>query len=200
MNSTLSKFMTFAFGAAVGAVTTWWYVKEYYKRIADEEIKDMARYYGERHPELVKEDEYIVREEDLPQEPAAEDIRELAKLTANLGYTDYANPQSTPTESEPEHEPGRFEVIEPEEYDTLDGYDTAELTYYADGVMTDEDEEIVDANEIVGMDPAEHFGEYEDDSVHIRDNKLKIDYEILRDTRTYSERWSINRPHRAEGE
>lgn len=200
MNSTLSKFWTFVVGAAVGSVTTWLCVKEYYKRIADQEIEDMANYYGERHAARVEDedDEYIVREEDLPQAPVAEDIRELAKLTKNLGYTDYAKPQAGAAPAE--NEPGRFEVISPEEFDTVPGYETIELTYYADGVMTDDNEEIVAADEIVGMDPAEHFGEYEDDSVHIRDNRLKIDYEILRDSRAYSDVFSINSPRQAEGE
>jgi hypothetical protein len=203
MNSTLSKFATFIIGAAVGSVATWWFTKEYYNRIADQEIEDMRKYYGVNYgvekTSDEEDDEYIVREEDLPQEPAAEDIRQLAKITQDLGYTDYAKtPASTTDTGKSEPEPGRFEVISPEEYDTMEGFDTEELTYYADGVMTDEDDEIVDADEIVGMDPAGHFGEYEDDSVHIRDHRLKTDYEILRDPRAYSDVWSVNNPHEAE--
>lgn len=198
MNSTLSKFVIFAVGAAVGSVATWWFTKEHYARIADREIEDIREYYGQRHGDSVDEedDPYIVREEDLPQQPAAEDIRQLAKITQDLGYTDYAKTPVATNEKEPE--PGRFEVISPEEYDTLEGFDTAELTHYADGVLTDEDDEIVDANEIVGMDPAQHFGEYEEDSVHIRDHREKIDYEILRDDRAYSDVWSVNSPREAE--
>lgn len=203
MNSTLSKFVTFVLGAAVGSVATWWYTKEYYKRIADQEIEEIREYYCERHGEPAdahdEDDEYIVREEDLPGfKPAAEDIRELAKMAQDLGYTDYAKTQPEPTDCEVGIEPGRFEVISPEDFDTMDGYDVIELTYFKDGIMTNEDKDIVDADEIVGMDPAEHFGEYEDDSVHIRDNKLKIDYEILRDPRAYSDVYSVNNPREAE--
>lgn len=205
MNSTLSKFVTFVIGAAAGSAVTWWFTKKHYERIADQEIEDMREYYGVRYGVATNADEdddpYIVREEDLPQEPAVEDIRELAKLTKDLGYTDYAKTPAAPTsnaEGKSEPEPGRFEVISPEDYDTMEGFDTEALTYYADGVLTDEDDEIVDADEIVGMDPAEHFGEYEDDSVHIRDHKLKIDYEILCDPRAYSDVWSVNNPREAE--
>lgn len=206
MNSTLSKFVTFVIGAAAGSAVTWWFTKKHYERIADQEIEDMREYYGVCYGEATKavdndDDECIVREEDLPREPAAEDIRQLAKIAQDLGYTDYAKPTATAVsgaEAKSEPEPGRFEVISPEEYDTMEGFDTEELTYYADGVMMDEDDEIVDADEIVGMDPAEHFGEYEDDSVHIRDHKLKIDYEILRDPRAYSDVWSVNNPREAE--
>lgn len=206
MNSTLSKFVTFVIGAAAGSAVTWWFTKKHYERIADQEIEDMREYYGVCYGEATKavdndDDECIVREEDLPQEPTAEDIRQLAKITQDLGYTDYAKTPASAVssaEGKSEPEPGRFEVISPEEYDTMEGFDTEELTYYADGVMTDEDDEIVDADETVGMDPAEHFGEYEDDSVHIRDHKLKIDYEILRDPRAYSDVWSVNNPREAE--
>lgn len=206
MNSTLSKFVTFVIGAAAGSAVTWWFTKKHYERITDQEIADMREYYGVRYGEATEavdedDDEYIVREEDLPEQPVAGDIRKLAKMTQDLGYTDYAKPTATAvssTEDKSEPEPGRFEVISPEEYDTMEGFDTEELTYYADGVMTDENDEIMDADEIVGMDPAEHFGEYEDDSVHIRDHKMKIDYEILRDPRTYSDAWSVNNPREAE--
>lgn len=60
------------------------------------------------------------------------------------------------------------------------------LIYYNDGVLTDENNEIVDdINEIVDEDSLKHFGEYEEDSVFVRNDKLKCDYEILYDLRKY---------------
>ena len=79
-------------------------------------------------------------------------------------------------------------VIPPEEFDDSDEYAKLSLTYYSDGVLADENDEIVDdINETVGADFANHFGEYEDDSVFVRNNRLKCDYEILRDNRSYSD-------------
>lgn len=40
--------------------------------------------------------------------------------------------------------------------------------------------------EIVG-DGLEHFGEYEEDSVFMRNDAKRCDYEILRDLRTFAE-------------
>ena len=55
-------------------------------------------------------------------------------------------------------------------------------------IITDEnDEPIDDIDDIVGSDFAEHFGEYEDDSVFIRNDRLQCDYEILRDDRNYAD-------------
>ena len=43
------------------------------------------------------------------------------------------------------------------------------------------------SEESVGKESLTHFGEYEDDSVFVRNDNLKADYEILADKRTYAE-------------
>ena len=77
-------------------------------------------------------------------------------------------------------------VIDPNEFGECD-YSTVSLTYYADDVLTyDEDDEIVvDRDDIVGNDAVNHFGEYEADSVFVRNDARKCDYEILYDQRNY---------------
>ena len=59
------------------------------------------------------------------------------------------------------------------------------------------DEEVDDVDEIVGEESLNHFGEYEDDSVFVRNDRLKCDYEILLDQRNYSD-VAKTRPHRVE--
>ena len=77
-------------------------------------------------------------------------------------------------------------------------YSTISLTYYSDDVLTYESDELVeDVDDIVGADFAEHFGEYEDDSVFIRNDRMKTDFEILADKRNYSDVVETN-PHSAE--
>ena len=39
--------------------------------------------------------------------------------------------------------------------------------------------------DLLGKDFAEHFGDYETDAVHIRNENLKVDYEICMDERSY---------------
>ena len=51
----------------------------------------------------------------------------------------------------------------------------------------DDDSVIRNVDKVVGKGSLNTFGEYEDDSVFVRDDDKKIDYEILRDTRTYSD-------------
>ena len=49
-------------------------------------------------------------------------------------------------------------------------------------------DDIVDnVDDVVGVDSLTHFGEYEEDSVFVRNDLLQTDYEILRDPRKYSD-------------
>lgn len=80
-------------------------------------------------------------------------------------------------------------VISPDELGDRYGEDNViNLTYYADGVLCGSDDKPirdVDIAQMVGSDFAEHFGEYEEDSVCIINDGLKAEYEILADERTY---------------
>ena len=77
-------------------------------------------------------------------------------------------------------------------------YEQISLTYYADGVLADENDEVIeDVEDAVGIDSLNHFGEYEDDSVFVRNDARKCDYEILLDQRTYSE-VAEDMPHQME--
>ena len=79
-------------------------------------------------------------------------------------------------------------VIPPEQFGDDEEYEQISLTYYADGVLADENDEVIeDVEDAVGIDSLNHFGEYEDDSVFVRNDARKCDYEILLDQRTYSE-------------
>ena len=82
---------------------------------------------------------------------------------------------------------GNIYVIPPDSYGEL-GYEEVSLTYYADNVLAYDDDSVIrNVDKVVGKGSLNTFGEYEDDSVFVRDDDKKIDYEILRDTRTYSD-------------
>ena len=81
-------------------------------------------------------------------------------------------------------------VIEPERFGEYNEYGTKTLTYYADNVLTDEIDNPITSEEMVtmiGPDALDHFGEYEDDSVYIRDEMNEMDYEILKSEKKFSE-------------
>ncbi len=79
-------------------------------------------------------------------------------------------------------------IITPEEFGEIEDYDTISLTLYSDGVVADDaDKPIEDVDEVIGKESLDHFGEYEDDSVFVRNDKLKCDYEVLIDERQYAQ-------------
>lgn len=77
-------------------------------------------------------------------------------------------------------------VIPPAECGECD-YEVIELTYFADGVLVDDYDEVVDDPEdIVGPNALSSFGEYEEDTVYVRNDARRCDYCILKDLRNYS--------------
>ena len=91
-------------------------------------------------------------------------------------------------------------VISPYDFGELDGYNQIELTYYADGTLEDDEGNIItDVDELVGQDSLFTFGEYEEDAVFVRNERLETDFQILKDYRTYEEARSIG-PNQVDDE
>jgi hypothetical protein len=81
-------------------------------------------------------------------------------------------------------------VIRPDEFNTLDGYRVETLYYSSDNYLLDSNYHEVsdyDMTRTIGHDPYGNFGEYEDDSVYVRNDDLMCDYEILLSEKKFSE-------------
>ena len=200
MNTTMSNAVAFTIGVATGASITYILIKKHFKKIADDEIDTMREYFQNKRAEeanaLEEEpDEADVKEARDEHQEDKPNIREYASLIKKENYTNYSD--STADKKKEVDDVEKPYVITPEEFGELD-YSTISLTYYSDGVLTYESDELVeDVDDIVGADFAEHFGEYEDDSVFIRNDRMKTDFEILVDKRNYSDVVETN-PHSAE--
>lgn len=192
----LIKGVIFAAGAAVGSVATWFLVKTKYEQIANEEIESVKEVFSQRKDITIKDvAEAAVKEGlDVDIELASKErsIEEIRDMVQELGYKNEQVMKEKEKEDEEEEDEdmdyGKPYVIAPEESWEQD-YPTISLTYYeGDGVLTDDHDRLIkNVDELVGEDFASHFGEYEDDSVFIRNDKLKVYYEILRDYGSYSE-------------
>lgn len=176
----------FIFGAAVGSVVTWKLVKTKYEQLAQEEIDSVK--------------EALLGRNDIPEQK--EDPTEIKEL-----YTDVANQYQAEPEVKTEEQPKKSTeksvpyVISPEEFGEND-YEMRSLTYYhGDKILADYADDIIsDVESVVGPDALSSFGEYEDDSVFVRDDVNQIDYEILLDTRSYFSEVSSVRPYLTEGQ
>ena len=199
MNKTMN-FTMFVIGAVVGSVITWQYTKKKYEQIAQEEIDSVKEVFSkkeEAHDNKLDDSEARMKANQAKEKPG---ITEYTAQLHERGYTNYSNTFSAEEKKEENKsidEDGPY-VIAPEEFGELDNYEKISLTYYSDHVLTDDYDEIIDdVEDVVGFDSLNHFGEYEDDSVFVRNDKLKHDYEILLDQRKYSDIIK-KKPHQVE--
>ena len=203
MNKNLYKLFIFAVGAVIGSAATWFYTKKYYEKIADEEIESVKEVFSQRKFEPEKISQNAFEPENRFEEPYTSankpSLKDYVSMVDGLGYKDYAGNRTRTEEPEEVDDVERPYVITPEEFGCYE-YQEVSLTHYSDGILTDEqDNPIEDVDGTVGADYASHFGEYEDDSVFVRNDRMKMDFEILADLRKYSD-LPKNNPRPAEDE
>lgn len=191
MNSTLSKLLIFVSGAAIGSAVTWKIVTDRYSQIIEEELESFKNEILEELDEVEVEEDADDIQEDV--ESSETDKTLYSDIIKKGGYRNYSNrtpaKQVVPEEEKEEIEDmGRPYVISPDEFDDNDDYEVVSLVYYSDGVLADEDDNVIeDVEGMVGEDSLNHFGEYEDDSVFVRNDERKTDYEILLDSRNFAD-------------
>lgn len=206
--SKLSTAIVFFTGAAIGGATVWYITKERYAQLAEEEISSVKAAYAHRESKKENAEKALRRYQGVDEEISGTDgpvtpvvtakvaekgsIAEYAQRIQNgapMKYSKTVVPSKTGTSEEPDSETSNSVpyVISPDEFDDLDGYTPISLTYFADGVLADENGVIVDDVEEVVGDALSHFGEYEEDAVYVRNDAKRCDYEILTDEREYAE-------------
>ena len=200
MNTFLTKAFIFVAGAAVGAAASWKILEAHFKRITQEEIDSVKEYYSNKPNRTTDEDNVEEKDKNVEieteketTEPDTFSHRKYADILAQRGYTDYSRmateeKETPPTEEEPESSDEGPYVISPIEFGQREDYDTISLTYYADGVVADDmDCRLLDVDDVIGIDSLNHFGDYEEDCVYVRNDEYKADYEILADVRRYAD-------------
>lgn len=193
MNSKVAFILGTIIGAGIGVISTYSYFKDKYEKLAEEDFNSRRVFDEDKKDES---EEPVVEKTADSRTVDKPSIAEYAARLQKEGYVNYSDMQDKKTEEEIAVD--RPYVIQPSEFGEFDDYEKISLTYTADGVLLDDMNEIVDdIEEIVGEDSLEHFGEYEDDSVYVRNDSKKCDYEILLDQRNYQEIFEIQ-PHRTE--
>jgi hypothetical protein len=184
-----SVFLGFTIGSAIGFLVSRQYFSEKYRKIADEEIESVKEVFK-------KKGDHIPIGCSHKNKPPAESPAKSKKgdILKHTNYAEFLGYDTQTTLLTGDEEPVVVEkepyVIPPEAYGEAEGYDQISLTYYSDGTLADDADSIMGKEEIaktVGAEFINHFGEYEDDSVFVRNDVLKCDYEILLDQRSYSE-------------
>ena len=172
MNKSVIGFVSFTVGGVAGFVVADKMLKQKYEQLVQDEIDSVKAAFRKQHP--------LSEKKEKPSKPTEQERRAYSQYAAKLGYTE----EKTPAPLQAPH------VISPDEFGDQDGYDEISLTYYSDGTVTDDGDRAMSEDEIeeaIGKDSLTHFGEYEDDSVFVRNDRLKADYEILMDQRSYAD-------------
>lgn len=190
MSDKMGAIIAFVAGAAIGSIVTWKLVEKKYKVLADEEIESVREVYKRKLDEKQKE-----KTEEKEENKDRNEKNNHAVLVHNLGYSGEYNEEEIGEVDVINPQKAKVYVIPPENFGELD-YEMESLTYYADGVLAFDLTNVVvqDKDSLVGRGSLNTFGEYEPDSVYVRNDNLKKDFEILLDRRKFSDVVSV-KPH-----
>lgn len=120
---------------------------------------------------------------------AKPDPIELAKeLVDKNNYVSYSGKKDPVTKNETpddywveQNEPEDIEIISPQEFGDIAGYDKVNLYFLSrdEVLVDDEGNPVENIVSLIGPDALENFGTYEPDSVCVRNNRLETDFAIF---------------------
>ena len=191
----MKNLLCFVAGAAIGSVVTWKLIEKKYKDLADEEIESVKETFKNRKPRITKDEvketvEKVINKWKESKETVEDIVTAEGYSTEDEENTEEDDESNYTVDVDPGVEVIVPYVITPEQFGEYNEYGTKTLTYYADNVLTDEIDNPITSGEMeimIGPDALDHFGEYEDDSVYIRDEMNEMDYEILKSEKMFSE-------------
>ena len=185
----------FLVGLVIGSVLTYHGLKNKVEAEIDEEVDKIKEFYKDQLEK--QQEEYLKSKVDL-----AEDKGSIVSKIINLNNIEkFEEVPNEDTDNDIDESPsGVFEVfkddiiaqdkpfvIEEDRVGEYFSYDLISLIYFSDGVLTDDWEVPVEnPDETVGKEYIEYF-ETGEDVVYVRNDKLKCEFEITRDLRTYEE-------------
>ena len=172
----MKKLFIFAAGVVAGAVAGAYLVKDKVMADAKQEIEEVREYYKSKK-EVKKEEEQV---DETPKVEVTEererDEEAYQKITRN--YTNYNKIEETPKQAVNDMP----YMINPEDFGEEEGYDTLTLTYFADRVLVDDVDEVIDdPDPVVGLENLKVFEEFNASAIYVRNDIWKTDFEILKD-------------------
>jgi len=205
-------FVGFLMGAAAGSAASFLFLNNRYRKKYEEDFNKLKEEFS--NPKV---SEFFQKQREISEEveEAADDqLPHLKKKPiqrrkpGEKGYTDYTSfyhggaKVEEPSSDEEDlvindlcGDPNAIpEVINPDEFGYDETYAQISLLYTTDGVLIDDTDEVFDGDPTsLPKDFAEHFGEYEDDSVYVKNDRIRVYYEILRSQKSSDEILSIKK-------
>lgn len=181
--SIIKNLFIFASGVAAGSVATYFIVRKKCELEYQEKYEKDKEGFERMAKQL--ESDCMAATVNLNKEIAKKEAKDIIK------ENDYHKESETPKEVEAMGNES-VRVITPNEFDEFYSDDdwNEPITFYVttDGVIFDEDEnELENPDSILVPNIESHFGEYERDSVYVRNYDTRTDYEILRTLKSWKE-------------
>lgn len=195
----LKYVLVFVCGAGIGFATSYGFLKKKYEERIKEEVESVKNTYKNFYSNQSEKDTntdcktyveagvtHMLYNTTLKE---ADDYEESEEYDEEQDMGSYKKTIKDEYNVDEENEYRDPYIIAPEQYGEDIDYHLVELTYYAgDNKLVDEDWRVIkNVEELVGKDALSSFGEYEDDAVHVRNERLQTEYEILLDERKYED-------------
>lgn len=172
----------FALGVVSGTFVGAQIAKKKYEEIANEEIEEIRAYYKEREKEVKEVEESNAVEAPEEKSIEVEERKQYDNIIKRGNYmaVDEEEQNNVCDEAYP---------IDPSEFGNEGKNATETLTYFADGVLVNEVDEVVeDPDLVVGRHHIDIFNEFPDATcVYVRNDLDGTDYEILKDDWCWSD-------------
>ena len=194
----MKGLLIFAAGLAVGAVAGAVLVKNKVLADAKAEVEEVREYYrsarGKVNRENAEETEEVKEVKEVKEvekkEYELKDIQIKDEPKTEKEHTNYSQITKMYMSKDEFQSPMYDDpfVIDPSEFGENPEYDTETLTYFADGVLVDDVDDVIEEPDIVvGLENLKIFEEFGATTVYVRNDIYKTDYEIIRDDWNYSD-------------
>lgn len=200
----LKELLIFAGGAGVGALVAWRVIDSKYDKRYETDMQSMRDELDKLHSESIERSKALASE--ATKKPDISNYSGMVEKSSIVvpetidmsGLDKYHNILKKVEDfkiepSEPIVQLGQR--INAEENSRFNGNNKKTLTYYEDGALADEYDELMDVENTIGTkildfdgtetSPFDILGHQQYDAIYIQ--RLGVDYELIRDTRTYTD-------------
>lgn len=200
MGSFIKSTVIFSVGIAVGAAIAHTWTKRKYENLIDDEINSVIEEFSNNTPRVEKDPEIQEKIQKNLHKPDifsyARDMKEKYKYNT-VSDKIKEKKKKEEEEDEDDQQDGPY-LITADEFGEYDEYQQISLKYYADGILADELDNIIDdVEEIVG-DALDHFGDedQEEYAVYVRNDGKQSDYVVVMDEQTFEDATDLS-PHKS---
>ena len=192
--SKFKTFLTFVIGAAIGSATTYFLLHKKYESDVALEVQEVREEYKKLHLDGEPKNEEPSDNTPRIYEKTSLDQDKHNKAQASISkpiptdYTSYYAPEDIEIEEPTEIDEKIIKkdnfkppyVINPNDFGTIPSYTEMYLVLNPNGSITDTEsgEEVEDSEDLLGFDWEGSIGQYEVNTVRVRNERLSIDIEI----------------------